>query len=148
MGDNLTALKARTTDILNLRNALQVLRVTGAGEKAREIIDRQVRHLVRLVDDLLEVSRISRGAVELRRERVELAAVVESAAEAARPQVEAAGHGLAVSLPSEPVWLDADATRTAVYTSMPLGTHSFHIRASNSDGVWDRAGRGAAGQRG
>src|SRR5207237_5480949 len=40
----------------------------------------------------------------------------------------------------DPVWLDADATRTAVYTSMPLGTHSFHIRASNSDGVWDRAG--------
>ena len=69
--------------------------------------------MVRLVDDLLDVSRITRGKIELRKERVELAAVVSSAVEASRPLIEEWGHELTVTLPPEPVYLDADPTRLA-----------------------------------
>jgi CheY-like chemotaxis protein len=69
--------------------------------------------MVRLLDDLLDLSRISRGKVELRSERVELRTVVESALETCRPVVEAARHALTVTLPSAPVWLHADLTRLA-----------------------------------
>jgi signal transduction histidine kinase len=89
-----------------VRNALHVLRVSGgagpAAERVREMMERQVGHLVRLVDDLLEISRITRGKIELRKERVELAAVVRSAVETSRPLIEAARHGLTVSLPPGP----------------------------------------------
>ena len=64
------------------------------------MMERQVDHLVRLVDDLLEVSRITRGKIELRKEPVELAAVVRSAVETSRPLIEAAGHQLAVDDPA------------------------------------------------
>jgi CheY-like chemotaxis protein/two-component sensor histidine kinase len=69
--------------------------------------------MVRLIDDLLDVSRISRNKMELRRSRVPLADVVRSAVETARPAIEAARHELTVSLPPEPVHLDADLTRLA-----------------------------------
>src|SRR5947209_16829967 len=81
-----------------IRNALQVLRMTGVGERVREMMERQVDHLVRLVDDLLEVSRITRGCIELRTERVDLARVVQTAVETSRPLLEAAGHRLTVVL--------------------------------------------------
>ncbi len=77
------------------------------------MMDRQLAHMVRLIDDLLDVSRISRNKMELRRSRVLLADVVSSAVETARPAIEAAGHELTVSLPPEPVFLDADLTRLA-----------------------------------
>jgi CheY-like chemotaxis protein/two-component sensor histidine kinase len=67
--------------------------------------------MVRLVDDLLEVSRITRGKIELRREPVELAMVLAAAVETSRPLIEAARHQLTVALPPEPLLLDADATR-------------------------------------
>jgi CheY-like chemotaxis protein/two-component sensor histidine kinase len=72
-----------------------------------------MRRMVRLIDDLLEISRITRGKIRLQKERVELAAVVRSAVEAARPSIEAQGHELTVALPPEPVYLDADQTRLA-----------------------------------
>jgi signal transduction histidine kinase len=78
---------------------------------ARAMMERPLGHMVRLIDDLLDVSRITRNKMVLRRERVELAAVVGTAVEATRPAVEAAGHRLTVSVPPEPVWLDADPTR-------------------------------------
>ncbi len=100
-----------------VRNALHVLRASGgagpAAEGVREMMERQVGHMVRLVDDLLEVSRITRGKIELRKERVELAAVVRSAVETSRPLIEAARHGLTVSLPPGPVPLEADPVRLA-----------------------------------
>ena len=77
------------------------------------MMERQLGHMVRLIDDLLDVSRISRNKMELRRSRVLLADVVSSAVETARPAIEAAGHELTVSLPPEPVHLDADLTRLA-----------------------------------
>jgi CheY-like chemotaxis protein/two-component sensor histidine kinase len=70
-----------------------------------------VGHLVRLVDDLMEVSRITRGKVELRLEPIELAGVIRSAVEASRPLIDAARHQLAISLPAEPVIIDGDAVR-------------------------------------
>ena len=71
-------------------------------EQAREIAERQVRHLARLVDDLLDVSRISSGKIQLRKGRVELREVVARAVETARPLIEARRHELSVSLPDEP----------------------------------------------
>ena len=82
-----------------IRNALHVLRLApdaAQSERVHEMIDRQVDHLVRLVDDLLDVSRITSGKIELRRERVELAEVVRAAVETSRPLIERARHELGV----------------------------------------------------
>jgi signal transduction histidine kinase len=75
------------------------------------LIQRQLQHLVRLVDDLLDVSRIMRGRIELRRECIDLAAVIQHAIEAVRPQIDDHGQQIEVSLPEEPVWIDADQVR-------------------------------------
>jgi len=100
-----------------IRNGLQILQLAKdrpeAGEKARAMIERQVRQMVRLIDDLLDLSRISRGKVELRRERIDLAAVVQSAMETSRPLIEESGHRLDLRLPAEPVFVDGDVTRLA-----------------------------------
>jgi len=100
-----------------IRNALQLLRLDGGNpvtlERARTMMERQLHHMVRLIDDLMDVSRITRNKLVLRKERVELAAVVRSAVEAARPAIEAAGHELRVALPTQPIYLDADLTRLA-----------------------------------
>ena len=100
-----------------LRNGLQLLRMpTGdrdAFEQTRTMMERQLVQLVRLVDDLMDVSRISRGKIELRREHVDLAAVVKSAVETSRPVIEQMGHELAVTLPDEPVIVDVDLVRMA-----------------------------------
>ncbi len=77
------------------------------------MMERQMRHMVRLVDDLLDVSRITRGKMELRKQRVDLAAVVGTAVETSRPLVEAAGHHLTVTLPPQPVFVDGDPVRLA-----------------------------------
>jgi signal transduction histidine kinase len=98
-------------------NSLHILRLAGGDaasqEDVVEMMERQVRHMVRLVDDLLEVSRITRGKIELRKEPIELAAVVRSAVEASKPLMEAAGHQLAITLPREPILLNADPVRVA-----------------------------------
>jgi len=100
-----------------IRNAVQVMRVLGTADPqlrwARDVIDRQVGQMARLVDDLLDVSRISRGKVMLRKEPVELAQIIERAIESSRPLLEARGHELAIVLPAEAVWLEADPTRLA-----------------------------------
>ena len=100
-----------------IRNSLHILRVTAisdpAVERVRDIMERQVNHMVRLVDDLLEISRITRGKIELRRERVELAAVIGSAVETSKPLMDAAGQELIISIPPEPLTLDADPVRLA-----------------------------------
>ncbi|HEX4494296.1 MAG TPA: sensor histidine kinase [Thermoanaerobaculia bacterium] len=75
------------------------------------IIRRQIQHLVRMVDDLLDVSRITRGKVELRRQRLDLAEVLRQAAEASRPLADAKGQTLRLELPAETLPLDGDATR-------------------------------------
>jgi signal transduction histidine kinase len=82
-------------------------------EQSRGLLDRQVRQMIRLMDDLLDVSRIARGKLSLCVQRVELAVVVQTAVEAARPLIEAQAHELAISLPPEPTYLEADPTRLA-----------------------------------
>lgn len=98
-----------------IRNALEVMRLKNLSDPelrwSRDAIDRQVRQMTRLVDDLLEVSRITQGKLELRRERVELAAMMQSAVEAARPLIQSLAHELSVTLPREPIYLSADPTR-------------------------------------
>jgi PAS domain S-box-containing protein len=81
--------------------------------QAQAIIERQVEHMGRLLDDLLDVSRITRGTLMLRRSSIDLASAVAAAQEAARPLIEARGHTLAVRLPQEPVRLVADPVRLA-----------------------------------
>ncbi len=100
-----------------IRNGLQLMRIASddrdAVEQARILMERQMTQLVRLVDDLMDVSRISRGKIELRREQLELAAVVDSAVETSRPVIEEMGHQINVTLPKTPVIVDADLTRLA-----------------------------------
>ena len=100
-----------------IRNGLQLLAMAQPGskaaEEARAMMERQMRHLVRLVDDLLEVSRISTGKLELRKEPVELAALIGAATETSRPLIEVNGHELRIELPEEDVTLDADPVRIA-----------------------------------
>jgi PAS domain S-box-containing protein len=100
-----------------IRNAIAIL-----GKKdqldpevawSREVIDRQVDQLTRLVDDLLDIGRISRGRLALRKERVALERVVDMALETSRPHINAAGHRLSVILPAEAAVLDADPARLA-----------------------------------
>ncbi|MBE7368706.1 hybrid sensor histidine kinase/response regulator [Ramlibacter pallidus] len=90
-------------------------------EKAQDVIDRQVSQMARLIDDLLDLSRINRGLVELKRERVGVLQLVQSALEVARPGIEAAGHALQVELPAEDLFVDADPTRIVQVISNLLG---------------------------
>ncbi|MGH8563450.1 MAG: hybrid sensor histidine kinase/response regulator [Gammaproteobacteria bacterium] len=98
-----------------ISNAVQVLRLAGSdGEvvhSASEMLQRQVGQMARLVDDLLDVSRITRGKIELRKGRIELAPVLTQAVEAARLLVQSMEHELTVTVPPQPVYLDADPVR-------------------------------------
>ncbi len=126
-----------------LRNGLQVMRLANgdanANSQAREMMERQLAHMVRIVDDLLDVSRISRNKMELRRSRVLLADVVSSAVETSRPMIEAAGHELTISLPSEPIYLDADLTRLAqVFGNLLTNSAKYTERGGR---IWLTAAR-------
>jgi PAS domain S-box-containing protein len=100
-----------------IASALHVLSIVendpAAALKARQIMQRQVNHLVRLVDDLLDVSRITRGKIGLQRERVDLAEIIQRAVETVQPLVNAQQHRLAVNVPAEPIVLHADPIRMA-----------------------------------
>ncbi len=97
-----------------IRNGLQILRTTqdpAAIERTRGMMERQLTQMVHIVDDLLDMSRISQGKLQLRRDRVKLKEVLNTALETSRPIIEAGGHKLSVVLPVEPIFVDADATR-------------------------------------
>jgi len=100
-----------------LRNALAILKLAGndpdKAQQAREMMERQLSQMVRLVDDLLDVSRITTGKLSLRKELVELGGIVRSAVDTARPFIDARHHVLEVTLPPRPVMLAADPTRLA-----------------------------------
>jgi signal transduction histidine kinase/ActR/RegA family two-component response regulator len=119
-----------------LRNSLNVLRFADGDSNviasARDMMERQLSHMVRMVDDLLDISRISQNKIELRRSRVLLADVVSSAVETARPLIDAAGHKLTISVPERPIFLDADLTRLAQVLSNLL---------TNSAKYTERGGR-------
>ena len=98
-----------------IRNAVELMRqaeiVEPSFSASREMVERQVKHLARLVDDLLDVSRITRGSIRLRKEAVDLVTVAERAVEATRPLIEARGHHLQLDFPDRPLRLEADPTR-------------------------------------
>jgi PAS domain S-box-containing protein len=100
-----------------IRNSLHILRMAGvqdpAVDRVTAMMERQVAHMVRMVDDLLEVSRISRGKIELRKERVHLAEVLRSAVDTSLPLIEAAKHRLTVTIPEDDIAIDADPVRLA-----------------------------------
>ncbi len=103
-----------------IRSGLQILNLAGANgtnEQTRSMMDRQLAQLVRLVDDLLDVSRITRGKLELRIERLELRGIIDAAVETSRPLIELAAHHFDVVVPDEPIFVDADATRLAQVVS-------------------------------
>ena len=100
-----------------ISNAARALRAGGRDKEtvhsASDMLDRQVGQMARLVDDLLDMSRISRGKIELRKERIELATIVNQAVEAVRAVYRSMDHELTVTLPPQPVHLNADPTRLA-----------------------------------
>jgi len=113
-----------------IRNAVEVMKLRAPGpsevEWARDVIDRQIRQLARLVDDLLDVSRITRGKIELRIEPLELAPVVAQAVEASRPFVEAKNHQLRVAVASDPLRVNGDPARLAqVLTNLLINAAKY-----------------------
>ncbi|UXI66526.1 response regulator [Tahibacter amnicola] len=100
-----------------IRNALSLLQLSRAEptatRHAAEVIDRQLRQLVRLVDDLLDVSRITRDKIDLRRERIDLTTTLTAAVEMVVPQMDAMNHQLSVEVPDSPIYVDGDAQRLA-----------------------------------
>jgi PAS domain S-box-containing protein len=101
-----------------IRNAAALLGATGQGAeerqaRAREVITRQVDHLAHLVDDLLDVARISEGKIALRKEEVELGSVIAQAIETAAPLIQAREHTLDVATPQQQVWVEGDSVRLA-----------------------------------
>jgi PAS domain S-box-containing protein len=98
-----------------VRNALQILRLPGADaatiEWARAMIDRQIRHLARLIDDLLDMSRLTRGLIRVSRQRLDVSQVARLAAEDRRRTFEEGGLTIAVAALADPVWVDGDPIR-------------------------------------
>jgi two-component system, chemotaxis family, CheB/CheR fusion protein len=98
-----------------IANALQIIRLqhheTPIQERAREILERQVGQLTHLVTDLLEISRLTSGAIVLHKDPVELKAVIDHAIETSRPLIDQHEHQLSVTIPNDPLWLNADAIR-------------------------------------
>src|SRR5688572_2123429 len=145
-----------------IRNGLYILKASGNVEGAvanvHAMLERQVRHLVRLIDDLLEVSRITHGRIELRKERTDVRTIVETALETSMPAIDAARHALAVSIPPEPMGLDVDSVRLAqVLTNLlnnaakftaPGGEISVTVRREGPDAVISVRdnGRGISGR--
>ncbi len=120
--------------------AVQLMRARGETASAREqnIIERQVNHLIHLVDDLLDISRITRGKVELDRRPHKLTTVVSKAVEVVTPLLEERGHRLTVSVPQEEVWLDIDDFRICqVLTNLLTNAAKYTTRK----GVIDLAAR-------
>jgi PAS domain S-box-containing protein len=100
-----------------LRNAVQILgmKIPKCEDtaSAMSVIDRQLRHMTRLIDDLMDLSRITRNKLELQCEQVKLADIVHAALETSQPLIEAGAHGFTLQMPGEPIVLRADATRLA-----------------------------------
>jgi PAS domain S-box-containing protein len=132
-----------------IRNSLQILKMpridSQIAQQTREMMERQVHHLVRLVDDLLDVSRVMRGKIDLRRETVELATIVARAVETVTPLIEAQRHRLETTVPPESLLLDADPVRltqvvgnlltnSAKYTE-PGGLIELTVRRDNDVAV-------------
>ena len=101
-------------------------------QQAHDTIERQLGQMVRLVDDLLDLNRITHDRLELRRSEVELSSVIQQAVEVARPLIDAAGHALTVDLPDEPIYLNADRARLAQVFGNLLNNSSKYTRPNGA----------------
>lgn len=119
-----------------MSNMLEVLkRADGNSEilkQAHETIERQLGQMVRLVDDLLDLNRVTHDRLELRRSEVELSSVLQQAVEAARPLIDSAGHKLTIDLPDEPIYLNADGTRLAQVFGNLLNNSCKYTKANGA----------------
>jgi signal transduction histidine kinase/ActR/RegA family two-component response regulator len=134
-----------------LMSGLEIMQLTGpdspASANARGIMERQLRHMVRLIDELIDVSRISTGKLTVRKERIDLLPVMRSALESTARLVEERHHILDAELPGSPIWLDGDATRLAqVFTNLlnnaakytePGGRIAVRLRLDDARAVVD-----------
>jgi len=113
-----------------IRNGLQVIKLAGTKgtvEQALSMMERQLTHMVRLVDDLLDISRVTQGKIELCKERVEVRAIIDAAMETSRPLIEEAGHDLLVAVPDEPIFLHGDPIRLAQVVSNLLSNSAKYM---------------------
>jgi PAS domain S-box-containing protein len=125
-----------------IRNAVELMRQVETQDPgfqtSREMVERQVKHLARLVDDLLDVSRITQGSIRLRKEVVDLGTIVQRAVEGTRSLVESRAHELSVELPPEPVRMEADPTRLEQVISNLLNNAAKYTMPGGQ--IWVRAG--------
>ncbi len=128
-----------------MRNVLEVLNLAQFDDpqldRAREVLGRQLRHMTHLVDDLMEVSRITQGRLELRRQSVQLAPVLDMALHSVAALAAQAGHTVRVEQPHDPIWLDADATRLSQMIANLL-TNAVKYTPANGH-IWLTVARGA-----
>jgi PAS domain S-box-containing protein len=126
-----------------ISTALEILKLPGASgqvvERTREMMERQVQHMVRLVDDLLDVSRTVRGKVELRREQVELGALVARAVETVQPLITSEGHELTVSVDDGTLRVSGDPVRLAQIVGNLLNNAARYTERGGR--IWVSAGR-------
>ena len=119
-----------------MSNMLEVVKCSDGNadvlKRAHETIERQLGQMVRLVDDLLDLNRITHDRLELRRSEVELSSVIQQAVEVARPHIDAAEHRLTIELPGEPIYLNADRTRLAQVFGNLLNNSSKYTRPEGS----------------
>jgi signal transduction histidine kinase/ActR/RegA family two-component response regulator len=113
-----------------VRYALAAMRKPGLTDaqraRANEVIERQVVHMTHLLDDLLDVSRITRGSIELKKSSTELALLISAAVDAARPVIDGKQHELALNLPREAVYLEADVVRlTQVFANLLINAAKY-----------------------
>jgi signal transduction histidine kinase len=112
---------------------VEIMRLTesdpAASAHARQLLERQLKQLVRLIDDLLDVSRITQGRMELRRERLDITTALRMAVETSRPLIEASRHTLSVMLPPQAIWLDIDPVRLAQVFSNLLNNAAKYTEA-------------------
>jgi len=122
-----------------LSNMLQVVkRANGDSEtlkRAHDTIERQLAQMVRLVDDLMDLNRITHDRLELRRSEVELSSVIQQAVEVARPLIDAEGHNLTIDLPAEPTYLNADRARLAQLFGNLLNNSCRYTRPNGRIGL-------------
>src|SRR4051812_11687052 len=125
-----------------LRNGLQIMRLAddkATVEETRSMMERQLSHMVRLIDDLLDISRLSQNKLHLERSRVNLADVLENSVESAGPIIDAAGQELSISLPEEEIFLNADLTRLAqVFSNLLTNSAKYTPRGGH---IWLSAER-------
>jgi signal transduction histidine kinase len=121
--------------------ALQIMRIhenePGRVARSREIVERQIQHMTRLIDDLLDVSRITRGKIELREQPLLLSSVIEHAIESARPLIDERGHRISLDLPSEPVTFLADPARLSQVFANLLNNAAKYTEVGGR--IWLRA---------